>query len=86
MPTAFRNAYRHLRNQLYQAILTNLGVSFEQLRKAMLQLNDNSPSADVVAAQRNTVADLLGNLQGLLISPDCRIHLAQGLVGSSQVA
>lgn len=60
MPFSFRNAYRHLRNQLYLNILTNLGVSFDQLRKATLDIEGDGPAADFVAVQRRTVADLLG--------------------------
>ena len=60
LPTSFRTAYRHLRNQLYRAILTHLGTSFEQLRKATLQVQGDNLTAELVAAQRRTVADLLG--------------------------
>ncbi len=60
MPTPFRNAYRHLRDQLYGNILTNLGTSFQQHRKATLDIEGESPAADLIAAQRRTVADLLG--------------------------
>ena len=60
LPTPFRTAYRHLRNQLYRAILTHLGTSFEQLRKATLQIQGDNLTAERVAAQRRTVADVLG--------------------------
>ncbi|MGR9086672.1 MAG: Tc toxin subunit A-related protein [Gammaproteobacteria bacterium] len=60
MPTSFRNAYRHLRNQLYRDILTNLGTSFEQLRLATLNIQGNSLSAEQVEAQRQSTAALLG--------------------------
>ena len=60
LPTPFRTAYRHLRNQLYRAILTQLGMSFEQLRKATLQVQGDNLTAELVAAQRRTIADLLG--------------------------
>ena len=60
MPTSFRNSYRHLRNQLYRAILTNLGVSFEQMRKSTLAVEGDSLAAQNVAEQRQAVASLLG--------------------------
>ena len=66
-PTPFRNAYRHLRNQLYQGILTNLGTSFEQLRRAVLQIQGDTVAAAEIAAQRQAVADLLGIDQTHLI-------------------
>ena len=57
---SFRNSYRHVRDRLYEQILINLGVGFEQLRKATLQIPGDSPFADVVATHRRTVADVLG--------------------------
>lgn len=60
LSTPFRNAYRHLRNQLYTGILTNLGTSFEQLRRAMLQVDGDSVVAEQIALHRQNVADLLG--------------------------
>ena len=60
MPTPFRNDYRRLRNALYKAILTNLGVSFEQLRQATLSITEEGLTADQVAAQRTVVASILG--------------------------
>lgn len=60
LPTSFRNAYRHLRNQLYRFILNKLGTSFEQLRSATLQLSGDSLAATQVAKDRQALADLLG--------------------------
>lgn len=60
MPTPFRKAYRHLRNQLYTTILQNLGVSFEQLRRAVLTVEGETLTAEQVAAQRIAVASILG--------------------------
>lgn len=60
LSTPFRNAYRHLRNQLYQGILTNLGTSFEQLRRAMLQVQGDSLVAEQIALHRQALADVLG--------------------------
>lgn len=60
MPTPFRRGYRFLRNQLYRQILTNLGVSFEQLRLAQLQLGGTLPAGEAAARQRETIAGLLG--------------------------
>ena len=60
LPTPFRTAYREQRNQLYRAILTHLGTSFEQLRKATLQVEGDDLTAEIAAAQRRTVSDVLG--------------------------
>ncbi|HKR13271.1 MAG TPA: neuraminidase-like domain-containing protein [Pyrinomonadaceae bacterium] len=60
LSTPFRNAYRQLRNQLYQGILTNLGTSFEQLRRALLQVEGDSLVAEQIALHRQAMADLLG--------------------------
>jgi hypothetical protein len=60
LSTPFRNAYRQLRNQLYQGILTNLGTSFEQMRRAMLQVEGDSLVAEQIALHRQAVADRLG--------------------------
>ena len=72
LPTLFRAAYRHLRNQLYRAILTHLGTTFEQLRKATLQVQGDDLTEELVAVQRRTVADVLGidetHLEGLFVN------------------
>ena len=60
MPTSFRNAYRHLCNQLYKTILTNLGISFEQLRRATLPATGETSTDEIIASQRETIANILG--------------------------
>jgi hypothetical protein len=60
MPTPFRAGYRFLRNQLYRAILANLGLSYDRLRLAQLHQGSSLPADGPVAQQRETVADLLG--------------------------
>lgn len=60
LPTSFRTAYRHLRNQLYRLILNKLGTSFEQLRSATLQISGDDLVATRVAKERQALADLLG--------------------------
>lgn len=60
LPAPFRLAYRQLRIQLYKTILTHLGVGFEQLRKATLTTEGESTAAELVAAQRASVSDILG--------------------------
>ena len=60
LSTPFRNAYRHLRNELYRKILTNLGTSFEQMRRAMLQVEGDSLVAEQIAVHRQAIADRLG--------------------------
>ena len=60
LPTPFRLAYRSLRNEMYRQILTNFGVSFEQLRTSVLTVSEESPDAERIAAERAAVAGRLG--------------------------
>ena len=70
MPTPFRNAYRRLRNQLYKTIMTNMGVSFEQLRRASLTIEGNAPTSDFTAeqaaAQLSAVANIIGVVESVV--------------------
>ena len=66
MPAPFRNTYRRLRSQLYKAILTNLGVSFAQLRRATLTIEGDGLTADQIATQRAAVANILGVAESVL--------------------
>ncbi|MEL7226905.1 MAG: hypothetical protein AAGL17_19225, partial [Cyanobacteria bacterium J06576_12] len=82
MPTPFRNAYRNLRSQLYKAILTNLGVSFAQLRRATLTIEEEGLTADQVAAQRTTVASILGVSE--IVLPELFINVDRQAINASE--
>ncbi len=59
-PTPFRVGYRRFRKELYRSILAHLGISFDQLRIATLNVAADNPIAEQVASQRQAVADVLG--------------------------
>ncbi len=61
LPTRFQQAYTEFLNGLYQAILANLGTSYDQLRRVQLHLvNGEIPPEELIDPQRQSVADLFG--------------------------
>jgi len=60
LPFPVRTSYRQLRNELYRTILTNLGVPFAQLHKAVLVIESDNLAAETIAEQRRAVAERLG--------------------------
>ena len=60
LPSPVRLAYRAVRNKLYVSILAQMGVDFDQLRRATLVPGDNDADVARIAQERRSVAARLG--------------------------